>query len=248
MSRFRRIQHKIRRYKKRLKKLITRIGISSSELFELSEESPKLLILPCYLGILFCGKSNSTLFEKIKSYLDIIFDSFFFEIRNLGVFNFSKEILSKGTKKGYKEGKSSKNSFKIHPTNKFYQLLINMKRKEKLGMIIAITDLPIYSSSNDNIIFLFGEANLKYQCCIVSSLELKEEFHNRPDNQNIFEKRLIKEVVHEVGHLILGPNHCLDKSCVMQFSKEIFEIDNKSANLCNNCIGKLKLIQEEHNF
>ena len=68
---------KIGRYKEKLKKIITRIGISYPIELELVDETPKELILPCHLGILFFGDFDVSLFKTIKINLNYIFDSFF---------------------------------------------------------------------------------------------------------------------------------------------------------------------------
>ncbi len=65
------------------------------------------------------------------------YDSFFFEIRNLGLFNFSRKLYSKGIKKEYKELRKTNNKLSIHPTNKFYSLLIDKRIEEKLEEIDA---------------------------------------------------------------------------------------------------------------
>ena len=248
MPRFQKYEQKIRRYKDKLKNLITRIGISYTDEFELNSEAPKTLSLPCHIGFLFFGEYNEVLYEKIIFYLEKIFDSFFFSIKNLGTYNFSFKLISKGVRTEYREMRKSSDKIKIHPTNKFYQILINKRIEENLGMIIAVTDLPLYSSTDDNIVFLFGETNLKHRCCVISSLKLKEQFYNRVPNSIIFEQRVIKEIVHEIGHIILGSNHCLNNSCVMWFSHDIKEIDNKLFDLCDRCKTKLTQIRTNYNF
>jgi hypothetical protein len=87
------------KFKQKLKKLVYQIGIYHPEDFELTDKTPANLIFPCHLGILFSNKFDNILFEKIKVHLENIFDSFFYDIRNLGKYSFSKEILSKGIKK-----------------------------------------------------------------------------------------------------------------------------------------------------
>ncbi len=248
MPKLQRYEQKIRKYKEKLKNLITRIGISYPKEFELIDEVSEKLILPCQLGILFFGDFDIINFEKIKNHLNQVFDSFFFDIRNLGEYNFTSEIFSKGVKKEYKEMKKSSNKIRIHPTNKFYQILIDERIKKNLGMIIAITNLPIYSSNDNNILFLYGEAHLKHRCAVISSFELKENYYNTPENHSVFEKRVFKEICHEVGHLILGPDHCHDNLCVMRFSNEIIEIDKKSSRLCYKCNMKLNEIRKNCNF
>ena len=248
MVRFQKYEQKIRKYKDKLKKLITRIGIHYPEEFELVDVFPKKLLLPCHLGILFSGDFDSNLFEKVKSHLNNMFDSFFFDIRNLGEYKFSRKTFSKGTKKAKDKTRKIKDKIIIHPTNKFYQVLIDKKINENLGMILALTNLPIYSSKDDNILFLFGETHLNHKCCLVSSLRLKEEFYKRQKDQTLFEQRIIKEVAHEIGHLLLGYEHCNNNSCVMRFSENVEEIDQKSNDLCNKCKTKLNELREEFNF
>ncbi|MFW9973478.1 MAG: hypothetical protein ACFFDF_25055 [Candidatus Odinarchaeota archaeon] len=248
MPRLQKYEQKIRRYKDKLKKIITRIGISTIDQFELSTEVPTKFSLPCHIGILFFGEYNEELFDKIKNFLNQVFDSFFFDVRNLGAYNFSLKLISKGIKKEYREMKKSGTKIKIHPTNKFYQILINKRIEENLGIIIAVTDLPLYSSSDDNILFLFGETHLKHRCCVVSSLKLKEQFYNRPPMIKVFERRIIKEIIHEIGHIILGPDHCAEDSCVMCFSHDVEVIDKKSFDFCVKCKKKIEQIRIQYNF
>ncbi|MEM0461514.1 MAG: archaemetzincin family Zn-dependent metalloprotease [Candidatus Caldarchaeum sp.] len=49
--------------------------------------------------------------------------------------------------------------------------------------------------------------------------------------------RVLKEAVHEVGHLI-GLRHCSAGSCVMSFSNSVDEVDLKSGELCERCRGR----------
>lgn len=257
MKKIQKYQRKIKRYssklskvkfKEKLNKLVSRIGIQYPVKFKLVDREIKEILFPCHLGILFCGKFEDILFEKTKNELERTFDSFFFDIRNLGEFNFTIDTFSKGIKSEYEEFDNSKKMLEVHPTNKFYQILIDKRIENRLDMIIAITDLPIYSSSDDNIAFLFGEAHSKHRCCVVSSLKLKEQFYNRPKNKNLFEQRIVKEIIHEIGHLILGLEHCYNDSCVMRYSAEIEEIDSKSSKLCEDCALKLKKVRVRYNF
>jgi predicted Zn-dependent protease len=248
MSKFRKIEQKIRKNIRKLKKYVIRIGISYPGEIELLNDTPEKLILPCHLGIFFYGDFNSTLFGRIESFLNDIYDSFFFDIRNLGLFSFSKEIYPKGIKKEFKELRKSNKKLSIHPTNKFYQQLIDKRIEENLGMIIVLTDLPIYSSNDVDILFLFGETNLKHRTSIVSTLKLKEGFYSRPYNEDLFFQRLIKEIIHEIGHILLDSNHCKDNSCVMKYSETIEEIDEKTYNFCTNCQGKLDNVRKSSNF
>ena len=236
------------RFKEKLRQLVFRIGIYHATDFELIKETPSQKSFPCHAGVLYTGDFGNNLFKKIKLYLDQIFNSFFYSIRNLGEYTFTKVLFFKGIKKEFKEKRKNNKKLKLHPTNKFYKILIEKKKEENLDMICVITELPIFSSKDDKILFLFGEAQLQHQCCIVSTLTLNETFYNRIEDQNLFEQRIIKEFIHEIGHLILGPEHCQNNVCVMRFSKEVEEIDQKSYKLCENCRNKLNEIRERFNF
>ncbi|KKM19725.1 hypothetical protein LCGC14_1652670, partial [marine sediment metagenome] len=76
MQKLQRYAHKIRKTIEKINKIISRIGISYSEEFELIDELPQKLLLPCHLGILFCGDFKIILFEKIKTLLNQVYDSF----------------------------------------------------------------------------------------------------------------------------------------------------------------------------
>jgi archaemetzincin len=68
---------------------------------------------------------------------------------------------------------------------------------------------------------------------------LRESFYNRTENDAIFEKRILREAIHELGHTF-GLYHC-QNYCVMQFSNSLMEADKKSIKFCNNCSKRLEL-------
>jgi predicted Zn-dependent protease len=260
MSRIRTFERKIRhylnrlsnyRFKEKLKSYVVRIGILSPlDEIELVDPNPTRLLLPCNLGILFCGDfRKKEIHEKIVHQLENVYDSFFFNIIDLGNYRFSKKMLSRGIKREKFRSRRRSNAEKIplHPTNKFYQVLIDKRIENKLDMIIAITNLPIYSSEDD-LIFLFGETHLDHKTCVVSSLLLKEQFYNEKRNEKLFQLRLEKEAVHEIGHILLGRKHCQNETCVMRKSKTVEEIDFKSIYLCLNCKEKLENLRHKFNF
>jgi len=54
-----------------------------------------------------------------------------------------------------------------------------------------------------------------------------------------FPERLVKEVLHELGHL-LGLGHCVNPRCVMSFSNSVEEVDRKEAWFCEECSLRLR--------
>jgi archaemetzincin len=96
--------------------------------------------------------------------------------------------------------------------------------------VIAITDVDIFIPILTHV---YGEAQLDGKACIVSTFRLKEGLSpvNLPES---FEKRLVKEALHELGHTF-NLRHCQDKSCIMHYCRSIRDVDRKSDQLCRYC-------------
>ena len=200
-------------------------------------------IYPCYLGISFIGNISQTILKKIKFYLDQIFDSFFFDIIFMGEKKLDPSLIDLNIKEEFNLLDNTSKRVFLQPTNKFYSIIKNQIKEKNLALGIGLTNLPIYSSSDENILFLFGEAHIKHRCAIVSVYNLSDFLKKEK-----FDSRIIKETIHELGHLILGPEHCLGDYCVMRFSANIKEIDRKSFHLCEKCKLKLEEIRVLNNF
>lgn len=88
--------------------------------------------------------------------------------------------------------------------------------------------------------YLFGEAQLGGRCAIVSLHRLREEFYGLPRNPNLLRERLVKESVHELGH-VLGLRHCLDWRCVMASTHDVERLDLKGEEYCPACLAAASL-------
>ena len=82
--------------------------------------------------------------------------------------------------------------------------------------------------------FVFGEAQLDGMVGIVSSARLKQEFYRLPPSHALLQKRLIKEMKHELGHTF-GLVHCPLRECVMSVANNISDVDSKGAYFCEDC-------------
>lgn len=210
---------------------------------QLTKNAYRQSIYPCYLGILFIGNISPTILKKIKFYLEQVFDSFFFDIIFMGEKKLDPSSIAMNIKEEFNLLDNTSKRVFLHPTNKFYSIIKNQIKENHLALGIGLTNLPIYSSSDENILFLFGEAHIRHKCAIVSVYNLSDFLKNEK-----FNSRIIKETIHEIGHLILGSKHCLDDYCVMRFSTNIKEIDRKSFHLCEKCKLKLEEIRVLNNF
>ena len=113
---------------------------------------------------------------------------------------------------------------------------------------LGLTNLPIYSTNDESLLFLFGESNINHRCAIVSTHNLIPYYSEESVYNLKIRNRIIKEAIHEIGHIIIGLEHCLTADCVMRFSKSIEEIDNKSVNLCKKCKSRLNEVRLKNNF
>ncbi len=106
-----------------------------------------------------------------------------------------------------------------------------------------VTDQWVFGITNFDLAipvltFVFGEARLGGRSAVVSTIRLREEFHGRQADQDVFLSRLEKETIHEVGHM-LGLFHCQDRNCVMYSSSSISQTDVKSTMFCPGCRASL---------
>ncbi len=87
--------------------------------------------------------------------------------------------------------------------------------------------------------FLFGEAQFGGKAAVVSTRRLRDEFYGLNPNPQLLQERLMKESVHELGH-VYGLLHCPVQRCVMNVSANVDEIDAKSVLFCRSCREELR--------
>lgn len=96
-----------------------------------------------------------------------------------------------------------------------------------LGLTLVDLYIPILT-------YVFGEAQLKGKCALVSTHRLHQEFYGLPADPALLRERLLKESIHELGHT-LTLSHCEDYRCVMSASHGVEWIDLKSGHFCSAC-------------
>ncbi|MHA1953419.1 MAG: peptidase [Candidatus Heimdallarchaeaceae archaeon] len=146
------------------------------------------------------------------------------------------QIISKAIEEIYEIEVTSRTVLKIKKTTynrrrKQYdgqKLLNNLIDEENLKFFFWIVQDDLYVPVMN---FIFGLAT-QFCGAIVTfhrleSLEMK-----------------IKESVHECGH-ILGLGHCVNR-CVMQYSTNLKEANEKPSSLCSECENKIK--ENKRNF
>ncbi len=122
-----------------------------------------------------------------------------------------------------------------------YKSDIILEEIDKLGkdmgiILVGITSEDLFVPGLN---FVFGQAKIHGNACIVSLHRLRPEFYRSNANRELLKIRLKKEVIHELGH-VLGLPHCGDRSCVMSFSNSIKDVDYKRDEFCNICWRKFE--------
>ncbi|HEX16473.1 MAG TPA: hypothetical protein ENF44_05065 [Deltaproteobacteria bacterium] len=86
--------------------------------------------------------------------------------------------------------------------------------------------------------FIFGLADRATGRAVVALPRLRQEFYGlRPDRERFLE-RVVKEVLHELGHTWqLG--HCPNPLCVMHFSNSLADTDRKEPRYCPRCLAQM---------
>lgn len=101
--------------------------------------------------------------------------------------------------------------------------------------LLGVVDADIYSPGLN---FVFGLAAPGIQTAVISLTRLRPEYYGQPPDRNLLLERVIKEAIHEVGHLLkLG--HCPDPACVMAFSNSLEDTDRKGRAFCLQCRERL---------
>src|SRR5437867_2763222 len=115
-------------------------------------------------------------------------------------------------------------------------------RPNKDTIILFILDVDAYS---DGLNFVFGEAFHKGRLGAIYLPRIRQEFYGLKPNDQLFYERMVKESVHELGH-VFGFFHCQNPRCVMHFSNSLHDTDTKGSSFCHSCRDKyFRLLVEE---
>jgi archaemetzincin len=97
---------------------------------------------------------------------------------------------------------------------------LNKSQHDRGTKILAVFDNEAYSTGFD---FVFGEAFYRGRVAAIYLPRLRQGFYGLKPNQSLFYERLVKESIHEIGH-VFGFGHCNNLRCVMHFGTLLSDI------------------------
>ncbi len=97
--------------------------------------------------------------------------------------------------------------------------------------VVGLIDADCYAPGLN---FVFGQAALGGREAFVALSRLRPAFYGQPEDVALFHERVLKEVLHELGHT-WGLGHCVNPHCVMYFSNTLEDTDRKGLDYCLEC-------------
>ena len=126
--------------------------------------------------------------------------------------------------------------------HKILKKIIKHTRSFDTFRVLGVMDEDIYSEPLN---FVFGIAikpikriSVAPVVALISITRLREQFYRRSGNIDVFELRILKEAVHELGHTF-NLSHC-NEFCIMRFSNSLMDTDKKPLQFCESCLKKLR--------
>lgn len=101
--------------------------------------------------------------------------------------------------------------------------------------LLGVIDADCYTAGLN---FVFGQARMYAREAFIALPRLRQSFYHLPEDQALFQERILKEAVHELGHTY-GLGHCPNPTCVMHFSNSLRDTDRKGSEFCSRCSSSL---------
>jgi archaemetzincin len=121
------------------------------------------------------------------------------------------------------------------------EILERLKRVDapEADRLLGVTNADCYAPGLN---FILGQAAIDGKEAFVALARLRPSVHERIFDPELFRRRALKEMIHELGHT-WGLSHCPDPDCVMHFSNTLSDTDRKSIDFCSQCRQKLENVE-----
>jgi archaemetzincin len=107
------------------------------------------------------------------------------------------------------------------------ETLVPAAYEKVIGLVNVDLFIPIFTH-------VLGEAQVGGRFAIASLFRLRKARDGTPPSEKKIFNRLVKVAVHEIGHLFNG-GHCMDKTCLMNFSGNVRDLDDLPLKFCLYC-------------
>jgi len=182
------------------------------------------------IELLKIGDINQSFLVKLKKNLE----------RSFKGFNLSINVIQEAIPLEKAEYNLKRRQYNA---SKVLTKILYFNQNKQFFRILGVLDEDIYSKPLN---FVFGLAiNPKTKipelpvAALISITRLRETFYRRAENNNLFELRILKEAIHELGHTF-SLEHC-NKYCIMRFSNSLTDTDDKPPNFCKDCLNRMLL-------
>ena len=180
------------------------------------------------IELLKIGEVNESVLVKLKKNLERSFKGIYLSI------NIIQEPLSL-EKAEYNQKRRQ------YDASKVLTKILYFAQNKQFFRILGVIDKDLYTKPLN---FVFGLAiNPKTRipefpvAALISFTRLRENFYRRAENNTLFDLRVLKEAVHELGHTF-SLEHC-NRFCIMRFSNSLADTDKKPPEFCESCQNKL---------
>src|SRR5918995_4877405 len=181
----------------------------------------------------FNSSSNSIVYSLIQRLLKIFGDKVGIDDSSLQPSSFQISTAAATTPPTYLYDRRRKQWI----SNRILDWLLQNNNPDDNTKVLAICDFDAYSGELN---FVLGEAHLGGRVAAIYLPRLRQDFYvKKSDTNKLFEQRVIKEAVHELGHAF-GLTHCENNKCVMHFSNSLQDTDFKDHKFCERCNKILK--------
>jgi archaemetzincin len=119
--------------------------------------------------------------------------------------------------------------------NQYFSTVVLQKlellKASQREIILGVLEEDLYNASSA---YITADGDRLANCAVVSYYRIRQEFYGLPEDERLVYGRMLKESARQIGR-VLGLNLCRNPRCVMYFSNDMFDIDQKSEKLCDIC-------------
>jgi len=119
--------------------------------------------------------------------------------------------------------------------NQYFSTVIMQKlellKASQREIILGILEEDLYDAGSA---YVIGDSDRLANCAVVSYSRIRQEFYGLPEDERLVFKRILKESAKHLGRL-LGLKLCKNPRCIMYYSDDMYDIDQKGEKLCDVC-------------